>query len=289
MEYTYNIVRPLIKINNLSFEVNDNGERKVLLRDIGTETKPFLVNDVSRPNIENTGQTVAIVGRSGGGKSTLFRLLAGLTKPTSGEILIPKHTKKHDDFDKLVPVEEGTIGFVQQNYPLSRNQSVYDMLWDATIQGGIPRSERNQLIEKYLQDWGLVDQKNQSKIQLSGGQQQRVAIMEQLLCSHHFIIFDEPFSGLDPKNVNGLKQVFKQITNADEINTILFSTHDLHLAVELADQIFVIGYEKENGVHIPGGTIIQQYDLKQMGMAWQEYGKKHQELKEEIKNIIETN
>ena len=288
--YTYNIIRPLIQINNLSYSVKTKDGNKILLRDIGTESNPFLINDISRPDIENTGQTVAIVGRSGGGKSTLFRLIAGLSKPTTGQVLIPKHSRNHDELDKLIPVEEGAVGLVQQNYPLSRNQSVQGMLWDAAVQGKIPRKDRKNVIEKYLEDWGMTDQRHQAKNQLSGGQQQRAAIMEQLLCSHHFLIFDEPFSGLDPKNVDGLKKVFNQIVTVDEINTILFSTHDLHLAVELADQIFVVGYEKnEKGEYIPGGTIIKQYDLKQMGMAWMTYGNRHQEIKEEIKQIIETN
>lgn len=290
MSYTYNIIRPLIQINELSFEVNTKDGKKLLLRDIGTEKMPFLVNDITRPNIENTGQTIAVVGPSGGGKSTFFKLLAGLVKPTKGQILIPKHTIDHDELDKLVPVQEGSVGFVQQNYPLSRNQSIQGMLNDAAIQGGIPRKQRREIIDTYLNDWGLKDQRHQSKNQLSGGQRQRVAIMEQLLCSHHFIIFDEPFSGLDAKNVNSLISVYNKIVTVDEINTIIFSTHDLHLAVQLADQIFVIGYEKnENGGKIPGGTIIKEYDLKEMGLAWKEYGTHHQTLKEEIKKIIEEN
>ena len=158
--YTYNIVRPLIQINNLSYSVNTKEGPKLLLRDIGTETNPFLINDITRPDVENTGQTIAIVGRSGGGKSTFFRLIAGLSKPTTGEILIPKHTRDHDDLDKMIPVQEGSVGFVQQNYPLSRNQSVQGMLWDAAIQGKIPRSERKQRIEKYLEDWGMKNQRN---------------------------------------------------------------------------------------------------------------------------------
>jgi len=288
--YTYNIIRPLIQIHNLSYVVNNNGEKKTLLRDIGTEANPFLINDITRPEIENTGQCVAFVGRSGGGKTTLAKLLSGLIKPTNGDILIPKHTRDHDELDKLIEVEEGTVGLVQQDYPLSRNQTVQGMLWDAAIQGKIPRKDRKGIIDKYLEDWGLTNQRRQSSNQLSGGQRQRLAIMEQLLCSHHFIIFDEPFSGLDPKNVDGLKKVFNQIITVDEINTILFSTHDLHLAVELADQIYVIGYEKDDkGVYLEGGTIIKQYDLKLMGLAWQPYGPKHQELKEEIKDLIENN
>ena len=60
--------------------------------------------------------------------------------------------------------------------------------------------------------------------------------------------------------------------------------------MELADQIFVIGYEKnEKGHYLEGGTVIKQYDLKQMGLAWRPYSAHHQQIKEEIKAIIETN
>ena len=286
----YQAIRPLIQINNLSYSVKNGSSRKLLLRDIGTPEKPFLVNDVVRMDANDQGQIIAVLGRSGGGKSTLFKLLAGLNKPTTGEILIPKHTRDHDELDKLTSVQEGSVGFVQQNYPLSRNQSVRSMLLEAASMGKVPSKERRDMVDKYLKEWGLYDQSGQSANQLSGGQRQRVAIIEQLLCSHHFIILDEPFSGLDVKNTDALKQTFNKITSVDEINTIFFSTHVIQLATELADQIFVIGYEyDEQGKQLQGGTIIAQYDLKAMGIAWRPYGAEHRKLRYEIEDLIKAN
>lgn len=280
----YIITQPLVQINNLSYTVPNNGHPKLLLRDIGTEAKPFLVNDVKRIDFENQGQIVAVLGRSGGGKSTLFKLLAGLAKPTVGEILIP------NGVNILTTVKEGAVGFVQQTYPLSRNQSVRSMLLEAAAMGNVPRIERRAMVDQYLKDWGVYNQSGQSANQLSGGQRQRVAIIEQLLCSHHFIVMDEPFSGLDVKNTDALKQTFKKITSVDEINTIFFSTHNIQLATELADQIFVIGYEyDEQGTQIEGGTIIAQYDLKAMGIAWRPYGAEHRKLRYEIEDLITAN
>lgn len=283
----YIIERPLVEMRNVSYEVQSNGHTKLLLRDIGTADKPFLVNDVKRIDVENQGQIIAVLGRSGGGKSTLFKLLAGLNKPTTGEIVIPNHTKNHDELDKLVPVREGNVGFVQQTYPLSRNQSVHSMLMEAAKMGKVPRSERKALVSQYLAEWGLSKQHAQAANQLSGGQRQRAAIIEQLLCSHHFMILDEPYSGLDVKNTDALNQAFKKITSVDEINTIFFSTHIIKLATTIADQIFVIGYEyDEKGDQIEGGTIIAQYDLKAMGFAWREYGEQHRQLTKEIEDLI---
>jgi ABC-type multidrug transport system ATPase subunit len=280
----YIITQPLVQINNLSYTVPNNGHPKLLLRDIGTEAKPFLVNDVKRIDVENQGQIVAVLGRSGGGKSTLFKLLAGLNKPTTGEILIPNGS------NMLTKVKEGSVGFVQQTYPLSRNQSVMSMLMEAASMGKVPRKERKDLVNQYLKDWGIFNQSSQSANQLSGGQRQRVAIIEQLLCSHHFIILDEPFSGLDVKNVEALQETFRKITTVDEINTIFFSTHVIQLAMELADQIFVIGYEYDDqGNQLEGGTIIAQYDLKSMGIAWRKYGDEHRKIKYEIEELIKSN
>lgn len=280
----YIVTKPLVQINNLNYTVPNNGHPKLLLRDIGTETKPFLINDVKRIDVENQGQIVAVLGRSGGGKSTFFKLLAGLNKPTTGEILIP------NGGDILTPVKEGAVGFVQQTYPLSRNQSVRSMLMEAAAMGKVPRRERRAMVDQYLKDWGIYNQSGQSANQLSGGQRQRVAIIEQLLCSHHFIILDEPFSGLDVKNTEALKETFRKITTVDEINTIFFSTHVIQLATELADQIFVIGYEyDEQGNQLEGGTIVAQYDLKAMGIAWRPYGAEHRKLRYEIEDLIKAN
>lgn len=256
----YQTGKPLIQLNNVSVEYNG----KVIIRDIGTAEKPFVINDVTRAG-RMQGQTVAIIGRSGVGKSTLFKMLTGIEQPKQGTIYIP--TDK--EFSAYRAVKGGDVGYVQQNYPLSRNQTVYDMLMQAAGLGRIRKAERKDLIENYLQQWRLIDQRNNAARQLSGGQRQRVAIIEQLLCSHHFMVFDEPFSGLDFCNIQDVKASFNKIAETDDANTIIFSTHDIELAVELADQIFVLGYESDpqKGM-LQGGTVLEMYDLKPMGLAW---------------------
>ena len=277
----YEIQKALISVLGVSKVING----KVILRDIGIDGKPFIISDVVRPGMKQ-GQRVAVVGRSGSGKSTLFKLMAGIYHPTTGSVRIPDPNNSSN----YEYVEAGDIGFVQQSYPLSRNESVYKMLMDAARQGHIPRKDRDAVVKQYLETWGLRGQMYQSARQLSGGQKQRVAIIEQILCSHHFIIFDEPFSGLDVKNIEDVKRSFDQITTSDEINTVIFSTHDIHLAVELSDTVIVLGYEKDpTGKVIPGGTIIAEYNLMEMGLAWEPYGDGHRKLATEIQNLIINN
>ncbi len=281
----YYIGEKLISVNQAGFSVG----RKQIIRNIGNENFPFEVFDLKKSVVDEAlpylGQCIAVLGASGTGKSTFFKLLAGLLKPTHGELLIPDI----DNNNVLKKVEEGDVGFVQQHYPLSRNQSVLSMLNLAARQGRIKPADRKQVINDYLEKWGMYEHRNKYTNQLSGGQKQRVAILEQLLCSHYFIIFDEPFSGLDVKNIEDVKRSFQEICNSHEINTVIFSTHDIDLAVEIADTIYVMGIEKDGeGNPIEGGTIIKVYDLKTMGLAWKPYSFEHKEFSKQIGDLIRT-
>ncbi len=277
-EFTRTI--PLVTIQGVSKHIGN----KVILRDIGREENPFIIYDINRPG-KVQGQVVAVVGPSGAGKSTLFEMIAGIHLPTSGSIIIPNEYL-NDGSSK--EVEPGDIGFVQQAYPLSRNLTVKQMLLDAARQGGIAKKDRLAIVEAMLETWGLIDQRNQSANQLSGGQRQRVAIVEQQLCSHHFILFDEPFSGLDVKNTDDVKNSFEKISESSDLGTVIFSTHDINLAAEIADRIYVLGFEKEKGKRIPGGTLIKFFDLMEMGLAWKPFGAPHREVVAEIHNLIKT-
>lgn len=271
---------PLVTASGVSLHFG----HKTIIRDIGTNAHPFVINNITRPDMTQ-GQTIAVVGPSGSGKSTLFKVLTGIYSPSTGTVEIPQEGTP----GTYRNVVSGDVGFVQQTYPLSRNESVKKMLFDAANLGNIPKSEQKGVVQNYLESWGLLNQQYLFKKQLSGGQRQRVAIIEQLLCSHHFIVFDEPFSGLDVSNIEDVKKSFKKITTSNEINTIIFSTHDIRLAVELSDVVYVMGYEKgADGKNMPGGTIIKSFDLMEMGIAWEEYGDAHREINNQIQTLIKA-
>ena len=152
----------------------------------------------------------------------------------------------------------------------------------------ISKKEKEDKVMTYLKEWGLEKMKFQYPNELSGGQRQRVAIMEQLLSSGHYMVLDEPFSGLDVGNIQNALKSFDLIECAHELNTIIFSTHDIELAAELADSIYIIGYpKKEDGTLDSIGTVVKHFDLKQMGMAWKsEFTPQHLELVKEIKTVM---
>jgi len=250
--------------------------QKPVLKDIN-----MVIKNVVREGHASTGQVVAIIGRSGRGKSTLFKALTGLIKPTSGQILITD--MRTSDVNDAKIIEEGDMGFVDQKYTLFRHKTVEDIMHYAMRKSAMKKEEKEALITKYLDEWGLSEHRKKYSCELSGGQRQRTAIIEQILSSKHFMILDEPFSGLDVGNIERVKQAFERIKDDNEYNTIIFSTHDIKLAIELADVIYIIGFPEGTTEY---STIVKHYDLKAMGLAWTEYNDNHRIVFNEIKELL---
>ena len=257
-------------------EPNNPKKMNMILKDVCLVEK-----DITREGFKATGQTIAFIGRSGRGKSTLFKALTGLIKPTSGKVLIAD--LHNPAVEAAKEVEEGDVGFVDQKYTLFRHKTINEIFHYAMRKIKSTKADKDALIDKYLEEWGLIEHKNKYSCELSGGQRQRTAIIEQMLTSKHFVVFDEPFSGLDVGNIEKVKSAFEKILSDDELNTIIFSTHDIRLAAELADSIYIIGHPE--GV-TDYSTVVKHYDLKQMGLAWIPYGEGHRALVSEIKELL---
>ncbi|MET0636766.1 MAG: ATP-binding cassette domain-containing protein [Chitinophagaceae bacterium] len=266
----------ILHVDNISVAYDG----KVIIKDISFEEK-----DVIREGTTQ-GQIIAFLGRSGRGKSTLFRTLTGLEQPTTGRVLIPDYNQKpQNGLQPAKMVHEGDVGFVNQKYTLFRHKTIYQSLFFALRKSGISSEEKRDRIMLLLKEWGLEKNKDQYPNFLSGGQRQRTAILEQLLSSGYYMVLDEPFSGLDVGNIENVKKAFNLISKSHELNTIIFSTHDIELAVELADSIYILGYRKDDAVE--AGTIVKHYDLKSLGLAWHDaVTTEHFNLVKEIRDVL---
>ncbi len=269
---SYTETSTVLYVENLS--VGYDG--KTILKDVN-----FIEKDIVREGHESTGQTIAFIGRSGRGKSTLFKALTGLLKPTTGQILITDLSTEDKEDAKVLT--EGDMGFVDQKYTLFRHKTITQICEYALRKSTLTKEEKEALITEYLTEWGLLEHKDKYSCELSGGQRQRTAIIEQMISSKHFMIFDEPFSGLDVGNIEKVKESFGRVLTANEYNTIIFSTHDIRLAAELADSIYIVGFPEGTTEY---STIVKHYDLKKMGLAWQPYGSGHRDLVKEIKELL---
>lgn len=275
----YELKDIILQVEDLSIAYGD----KVIIKDIN-----FLERDTARKDMVQ-GQIIAVLGRSGRGKSTLFKALTGLVKPTTGRVLIPDYRLPAENgIQPAKEVEEGDVGFVDQKYTLFRHKTVYESMLFALRNDKMDAQAKKDKVMAYLSEWGLDKVKDQYPNELSGGQRQRAAIIEQLLSSGHYLVLDEPFSGLDVGNIMNVRKSFDLIEKSHDLNTIIFSTHDIELATELADSIYIIGYPKgPDGTHGTYGTIVRHFDLKTYGIAWiDEFTTQHVELLKEIKAVM---
>jgi len=186
-------------------------------------------------------------------------------------------------------VKPGAVGFVQQRYPLFNHRTLVDNLLVAAERKYNPAEARQQ-VEAYLERFCLTPHRKKYPAHLSGGQRQRAAIAQQLLCSDHLILLDEPFSGLDIAMIDEVKKIIVEVTTMDELNTVIIVSHDIVTTTALADRLWLLGYERDAaGNLLPGATINQhhQYNLAEMGLAWHPNVEAEPEFAQFVENIKE--
>ena len=204
-----------LEIKNLTKIYN----KKVVLNNIS-----FSVKD---------GEFLSILGPSGCGKTTLLKILIGIEKPTSGEII-----KKGIDITNL-DTGKREMGMVFQNYALFPNMTVLDNVKYALNLKLKNKTKANEEALKMLKVVNMEEHLNKYPHELSGGQQQRVAIARTLSLNPDIILFDEPMSALDADNRLGLRKELKEIQKKFK-TTMIYITHDQEEAFSLSDRVMVM-------------------------------------------------
>ena len=180
------------------------------------------------------GDVIAVIGPSGGGKSTFLRSLNLLETPTSGSIIfdgVDITGKKVD-----LPLHRQKMGMVFQHFNLFPNKTVLENLTMAPIKiKKVPKSEAEQKAMALLQRVGLADRANDYPAQLSGGQKQRVAIVRALAMEPEVMLFDEPTSALDPEMVGEVLEVMQELAQSGM--TMVVVTHEMGFAKEVGSRV----------------------------------------------------
>ena len=210
------------------------------------ETKVYALNGVDFTMYK--GEFCAIVGTSGSGKSTLLNMLAGLEKPTRGEIVIAgQHIEKLTE-NQLVSFRRKRVGFIFQSYNLLGTMNAVENVALPLSFQGIPKKKRLAKARKYLALVGLEKIARHMPNQMSGGQQQRVGIARALAVHPQIILADEPTGNLDSHTTMDVLRLMQKIVR-EHSQTLVMVTHDNHLAT-YADRIF----------HIIDGKIVKIED-----------------------------
>lgn len=184
------------------------------------------------------GQFCAIVGTSGSGKSTLLNMLAGLEKPTAGEIIIAgEHIEKKNE-NQLVKFRREHIGFIFQAYNLMGTMNAVENVALPLTFRGVSKAERTRRAKKMIHLVGLDKYWDHKPNQMSGGQQQRVGVARALVLKPDIIFADEPTGNLDSNTSQEIMDLMQKVVR-ERKNTLIMVTHDDHLA-SFADKIIRI-------------------------------------------------
>lgn len=191
------------------------------------------------------GEFCSIVGASGSGKSTLLNMLAGLEKPTKGEIIIAgEHIEKKRE-NQLVKFRREHIGFIFQSFNLMSTMNAIENVALPLNFQGMNRTIRRKKAEKALKLVGLQKYMKHRPTQMSGGQQQRVGVARALVMQPEIIFADEPTGNLDSKTSREVMELMQKIVRKRK-QTLVMVTHDNYLA-GFADRI----------IHIMDGKIVK--------------------------------
>ena len=203
----------------------------------------WAVRDVSFEVAE--GELIALLGPSGGGKSTILRIIAGLEQPDAGVVEL-------DGVDVGgVSPRDRRVGFVFQHYALFRHMTVAENIGYGLKVRGVSKREREERTRELLEIMGLQGLADRLPNQLSGGQRQRVALARSLAPRPRLLLLDEPFAAVDAK-VRGELRVWLRKLHEEVGVTSVFVTHDQDEAFALADRVLVINegrLEQEGAPH----------------------------------------
>lgn len=210
------------------------------------------------------GEFCAIVGTSGSGKSTLLNMLAGLERPTRGEVIISGQHMEQMKEDELVRFRRENVGFIFQSFHLIGTMDALENVALPLTFRGVPRKTRLAKAEQMLDMVNLSKHKKHLPNQMSGGQQQRVGVARALVSDPEIIFADEPTGNLDSHTSEDVMKLMQTVVR-EQNRTLVMVTHDNHLA-EYADRIF----------HIIDGKIVKIEEKRKMSET---------ENKEENKNL----
>jgi ABC-2 type transport system ATP-binding protein len=186
------------------------------------------VNDLSLA--VRAGRIFGLLGPNGAGKTTTIRMIVNITAPDSGQITV---------FGKqITPELQDRIGYLPEERGLYKKMKVGDQIKFFAELKNVPGKEAEQRVDRWLERLKLTEWKGKKATELSKGMQQKIQFITTVIHEPDLLILDEPFSGLDPVNVDLLKDIILELKAAGK--TIIFSTHQMEVAEKICDDICLI-------------------------------------------------
>ena len=200
-----------------------------------------VVNDVSFE--VNKGEVVGLLGPNGAGKTTTFYMIVGLVKANSGHIFLQNKKNKSQIEITQMPMNERAkkrIGYLLQEASIFRKLSVEDNLkLVLEMNDSLNQEQKAQKLEDLLEEFGVKKLRTASAVSLSGGERRRVEIARALAATPHFILLDEPFTGIDPIAIGEIKENIYKLAREKGIG-VLITDHNPKATLSITDRAYVI-------------------------------------------------
>ena len=230
---------PFIEIRGLRKVYKLGKERVVALDDINLTIQ--------------RGEICCILGTSGSGKSTLLNMMAGLERPTKGQVLYSGKDVCRFDERRWALFRQKNIGFVFQSYNLMTGLSGIENVAMPLMFRGMDKDKRTRIAKEMLREVGLGNRMKHKPTQMSGGQQQRVGIARAFVTKPKIVFADEPTGNLDPLTAEGIIRLFQEI--ARQGCAVVMSTHNTALIEEYPSRTIL--FSKGKIKEVPVQTMLQ--------------------------------
>lgn len=196
--------------------------------------KRRVVNDVSL-NV-GKGEIVGLLGPNGAGKTTTFYMIVGLIKPKAGKVSIDQVNITHMPMHKRA---KHGIGYLAQEASIFRKINVEENIRFILQMTKLSRKEREERLEKLLDEFGLQRVRKQGAMSLSGGERRRVEIARSLATEPHFLLLDEPFTGIDPIAIAEIQEIIGHLREEKGLG-ILITDHNVRETLSITDRAYII-------------------------------------------------
>lgn len=201
---------------------------------------------------------MGLLGPNGAGKTTTFNMVVGITKPDAGCITLGGHDLSRVPLYRRA---RAGVGYLSQETSIFRKLTVEQNIRAILEMRGLDRHEQEQRLMELLEDLGVGHLAGNRAYTLSGGERRRVEIARALAIEPHFILLDEPFSGVDPKSVEELQEIIHQMR--DRGLGILITDHSVRETLSVTDRSYII-HEGTILFHGPADKLVQNADVRRL-------------------------
>ena len=226
------------------------------------------------------GEIVGFLGPNGAGKSTTMNMITGFIEPTSGKIIVDGY-----DISKKPKKAKRQIGYMPEGVPLYSDLTVKEFVTYMAEIKNVDKKEKKQMVQKVLEETGLLEVQNKLNKNLSRGYKQRVSMAGALVGNPKVIILDEPTVGLDPKQVTEIRALIKKL---GENHTVILSSHILSEVSQICNRVIIINKGKIIAIDTPENLEKKVIKDNSVYVTVEDPENKMENIKEKLENVKEV-